>query len=172
MTDGAVKDEAQAGLEGAARFTGRYPGKVDSKGRIVIPAEFRQRLGTPEVFCFPSLVEPVLQCGPAALVDDLLEAVAGMDVYDEERWAIEEEITGGVMRLAIDDTGRAILPKDLKIHAEIEGPAGFAGRGRHFVLATADYLDIRKRRGRELAVGHRETLRARMLPSVSAGRKR
>lgn len=155
----------------AARFTGRYPGRLDAKGRVVIPTEFRQRLEAAEVYCFASLTEGVVQCGGSDLVDQLLETVRGQDVYDEDRWALEEAITAGVLRLSIDDTGRAVLPRSLKDHAGLDGPAGFAGRGQHFVLARADYLDARAEAAKAAALRNRDTLRARMLPSVQAGRK-
>lgn len=155
----------------AARFSGRFDGKLDSKGRIVVPADFRQLLAAPQIHVFQSLTEPVIQCGPASLMDDLLEAVAGQDVYDEDRWALEDEITGGVQPLPIDDTGRTSLPKDFREFAKLEGPIAFAGRGWHFILAPKAYLDDRRARAREAADRNRDTLRARMLPSVQAGRK-
>lgn len=161
----------QGGALGAARFTGRYLGKVDAKGRVVIPTEFRQRLGASEVYAFPSLTDEVLQLGPAGMVEDLLAAVAGHDVYDEDRWLLEEEITAGVLRLGIDDTGRVSLPKELRAFAKLEGPVGFSGRGWHFVLASAPALDDQRAKAREAALRNKETLRVRMLPSVQAGRK-
>ncbi|NNU15058.1 hypothetical protein HK107_01805 [Parvularcula sp. ZS-1/3] len=158
-------------LRAAARFTGRFPGKLDTKSRVVIPTEFRQQLVAPEVYAFPSLTEDVLQLGTAEMLADLLEAIAGQDVYDEDRWLIEEEITAGVLRLAIDETGRVSLPKNLREHAKLSGPVGFAGRGRHFILADAAWLEARRLKARQAAGRHAETLRARSLPSVQSGRK-
>lgn len=167
--------EAELGVRndalGPARFTGRYSGRIDTKGRVLIPPEFRQRLGASEVYAFPSMTGAAIQLGPESLVDDLLAAVAGHDVYDEDRWLLEDEITGGVQRLGIDETGRVSLPKELRTHAGLDGPLGFAGRGWHFVLATAEALDRQRAKAREAAARHQETLRARMLPSVQAGRK-
>ncbi|MEO1040784.1 MAG: hypothetical protein AAFX52_00705 [Pseudomonadota bacterium] len=166
-TDNQASQEVQAS---PARFTGRYAGKIDAKGRIVVPPEFRQRLQNNEIFVFPHFDEPLLQCGDDQLVNDLLSALGGLDEFDEDRAILEEEITGGVMRLGIDDTGRTSLPKSLGEHAALEGALGFAGRGQHFVLGTAAYLDQRRDIARAAATKHRETLRARMLPSVRSRR--
>ncbi|MEM9809686.1 MAG: hypothetical protein AAF788_00515 [Pseudomonadota bacterium] len=170
MTAGSESLAHQAVDARPSRFTGRYPGKVDAKGRIVVPPEFRAQLGKPELFLFPSLIEPVLQGGDERLVDDLLDALSGLDVYDEERWVLEEEITSGVMRLGIDDTGRASVPKDLRTHGGLEGSIAFAGRGQHFILARTDYLDARREAARAAALKNRETLKARTLPSITARR--
>ena len=167
----ATDNQALQGAQASpARFTGRYAGKLDAKGRIVVPPEFRQRLQNGEVFVFPHFDEPLLQCGDDQLVHDLLSMLGGLDEFDDDRAMLEEEITGGVMRVGIDDTGRASLPKTLRDHAGLEGPLGFAGRGQHFVLGTAAYLDSRREAARAAAAKHRETLRARMLPSVRSRR--
>ncbi|MEM6913446.1 MAG: hypothetical protein AAF511_05665 [Pseudomonadota bacterium] len=167
----ATNNQASHGVHAnPARFTGRYPGKIDAKGRIVVPPEFRQRLTNNEIFVFPHFDEPLLQCGDDHLVSDLLSALGGLDEFDDDRAILEEEITGGVMRIVIDETGRTGLPKLLRDHAALEGSLGFAGRGQHFVLGTAAYLDERRGAARAAAQKHRETLRARMLPSVRSRR--
>jgi MraZ protein len=169
MDDGQVMQRT-ADAATKPRFTGRFAGKVDTKGRIVIPNDFRRELPGQEVHCFVSLIEPALQCGPASLLDDLLKMTSGLDVYDEERWALEEEITAGIMRLSIDETGRVSLPKAMREDAALDGGIGFVGRGRHFVVAGESHLAARRDAARRAASHHRDTLRARMLPSVSGGR--
>lgn len=155
----------------AARFTGSFTGKLDAKGRVVIPTEFRAQLSAPEVWVFPSLTDAVLQLGPQRMVDDLLELVSGNDVYDEDRWLLEEQITGGTLRLSIDDTGRASLPKEFQLHAELSGAVGFAGRDWHFILAPKSFLDAQREKAAAAALRNRDTLKARQLPSVRGGRK-
>lgn len=172
MTAGDEQVLAGEKARGLARFTGHYAGKLDAKGRVVIPTEFRQRLVLPEVYIFPSLTDDALQCGPSSMVEDLLDMAAGFDVYEDERRAIEEEIVGGTMRLPIDDTGRCSLPKDLQEAGKIAGPIAFSGRGTHFLLADASFVQDRRALAREAAAKNRDTLRARMLPSVAKGRER
>lgn len=155
----------------AARFTGSFAGKLDAKGRVVIPTEFRAQLGRPEVWVFPSLTDDLLQLGPQSMIDDLLDLVSGNDVYDEDRWLLEEQITGGTVRLSIDDTGRVSLPKELQLHAHLEGAVAFAGRDWHFVLALKSHHDSQRERAAAAALRHRDTLKARQLPSVRAGKK-
>ncbi len=154
-----------------ARFTGSFAGKLDAKGRVVVPTEFRAQLGSPDVWVFPSLTDEVLQLGPQRLVDDLLSLVSGNDVYDEDRWLLEEQITSGALRLTIDDTGRISLPKEFQAHAKLDGAVGFAGRDWHFVLAPKSYLDAQRERAAAAALRNRDTLKARQLPSVRGGSK-
>ncbi|MCQ8185074.1 division/cell wall cluster transcriptional repressor MraZ [Parvularcula maris] len=171
MAEEGLVETHQDALLQAARFTGRYAGKVDAKGRVSIPGDFRRLLPGGTVYAFRHFSEPVLQMGPRSLLDNLLASVAGQDVYDEDRWLLEDEITEGTQALALDENGRISLPKDLREELNLTGPAAFGGRGWHFILGAEDYLNQQRSRAREAASRHRDTLRARMLPSVQAGRQ-
>jgi MraZ protein len=170
MTEEGVID-TQTTVLLAPRFTGRFSAKLDAKGRISIPAEFRAKLPSASVFVFRHFSEPLLQMGPPSLLDDLLAAVAGQDVYDEDRWLLEDEITEGTQEITIEENGRVSLPKALRDEIGLTGAATFGGRGRHFVLGAEETLERSRGRAREAAQRHRDTLRARMLPSVQAGRR-
>ncbi|MBB4659877.1 division/cell wall cluster transcriptional repressor MraZ [Parvularcula dongshanensis] len=161
-----------ASARSAARFVGRAECKVDAKGRVSVPADFRRALGEGEpLYAFASLTDPVIECGGADLVGLLLSVVSNLDVYDEDRWAMEEAITEETQRLAFDDNGRIVLPPSLREHAVIEGQASFAGRGQRFVLAAPSFLADRRSLARAAAARHRDTLKARTLPSVVEGRR-
>ncbi|WP_051881529.1 division/cell wall cluster transcriptional repressor MraZ [Parvularcula oceani] len=152
----------------AARFVGRAENKIDAKGRVSVPADFRRALGEAgaPLYALPSLTDPVIECGGEELIGLMLSLIDGMDVYDEERWALEETITEDTQRLSFDDNGRIILPPALREHAGLDGMAAFAGRGQRFVIASPEHLAERRAAARAAASRHRETFKARTLPSV------
>ena len=165
-----VATTAKPRASSAARFVGRAEAKLDAKGRVSVPADFRRVIGEGPLYACASLTDPVIECGGEGLVDLLLATIAALDVYDEDRWAMEEAILEETQRLPFDENGRVILPKDLRAHALLGGQAGFAGRGQRFVIASPDLLAERRAAGRAAAARHKETFRARSLPSVVAAR--
>ena len=154
----------------AARFVGRGEAKVDTKGRVSVPADFRRVIGDGPLYACASLTDPVIECGGEDLVGLLLGVIGSLDVYDEDRWAMEEAVLEETQRLPFDENGRVILPKPLREHAMMDGQAGFAGRGQRFVIAAPAYLAERRAAGRAAAQRHRDTFKARSLPSVVAAR--
>ncbi len=156
----------------AARFVGRAECKVDAKGRVSVPADFRRALGEgAPLYALVSLTDPVIECGGEDLIGLMLGVIASLDVYDEDRWAMEEAVTEETQRLAFDENGRIVLPPALREHAGLEGQVGFAGRGQRFLMASPDYLSARLSAGRDAARRYRETLKARTLASVVASRQ-
>jgi MraZ protein len=154
------------------RFTGRYPGKIDTKGRALLPPVFRQKVDGGSFSFFPSMTEPAVMIGGPTLYDDLLDLVLGIDEFEEDRFLLEQMISQRLIELSPDETGRVVLPRTLVEHAGIDGAAGFAGRGGHFVLAAAGYLDDLEAQASKAADRYADIFKARMLPSVSRGRRR
>ena len=165
-----VAETAKPSVSSAARFVGRAEAKVDAKGRVSVPADLRRVLGAGPLYACASLTDPVIECGGEDLVTLLLATIAALDVYDEDRWAMEEAILEETQRLPFDENGRVILPKDLREHAMLEGQVGFAGRGQRFHMASPAFLAQRRAAGRAAAARHHDTFRARSLPSVVAAR--
>ena len=171
MVEAAERTGAELATRAPSRFVGRAEVKLDAKGRVSVPADFRRALGegTPLYAC-ASLTDPVIECGDAGLIDLMLGVVASLDVYDEDRWAMEEAVTEDTQRLSFDDNGRVIVPAILRDHAGLSGQVGFAGRGQRFVMAQPAWLAERRSAGRAAAARHRDTIKARSLASVTARR--
>ena len=161
---------ARPSATSAARFVGRAEAKIDAKGRVSVPADFRRVIGDGPLYACASLTDAVIECGGADLVDLLLATIASLDVYDEDRWAMEEAVLEETQRLPIEETGRVILPKGLREHAMLDAQAGFAGRGQRFLIAAPALLAERRAAGRAAAARHKDTFRARSLPSIVAAR--
>ena len=168
----AEKQEGTVREAGASvLFAGSYPGKLDAKGRVILPPAFRQKLAG-EVFAFPSLVEPVIQIGDAGLHRLVLRAVKGLDVIDDldrRLTNLQNAILQRLQPVHVDDAGRVTVTDAMRRHAGLDGPLGFAGRGEHFVLAAAGYLERIEAEALSLAGEVADTLAALMRPQLPGG---
>jgi len=140
----------------AARFVGAHTNKIDAKGRVSTPADFRKALeGAPfhGVVCFPSFKGPMLDAGGLDLLDDLMAMIAELDPYDDDREAFELAVMGESRKLAFDGDGRIVLPQELRDYAGLDGQATFVGLGTSFQIwnpeAYAEKIGAARRRAVE-----------------------
>ena len=157
-----------------ARFVGRAVNKIDTKGRVSVPADLRRYLDVasdepaPMLYCFPSLFADELQCGGPDLVKLILSTIETVDIFDGDSFDREAEVTGETRRLYFDDNGRVVVPKDLRDHAGLEGEVAFQGRGQMFVMAAPTRVKGLRDVARDMTDAQRETVRARTAPSKLA----
>ena len=158
-------------LRDPARFVGRFSNKIDSKGRVSVPADLRRYLepGASEpaamLYCFPSLFSSELQCGGPDLVKLILSTIETVDIFDGDHFEREAEVTGETRRLYFDDNGRVVIPKELRDHAGLEGEVVFQGRGPHFVMTKPAKVQSLRDRARALTEEQKQTIKARSAPS-------
>ncbi|MEM9421107.1 MAG: hypothetical protein AAF986_01150 [Pseudomonadota bacterium] len=166
------KDAVQ--LRDPARFIGRFTNKIDTKGRVSVPADLRRYLDpgaaepAPMLYCFPSLFSSELQCGGPDLVKLILSTIETVDIFGGDHFEREAEVTGETRRLYFDDNGRVVVPKDLREHAGLSGEVAFHGRGQHFVMAPPAGVKSLRDRARDLTPEQRQTIKARSAPSFLA----
>ncbi len=145
-----------ASRSGASSFLGAHANKVDAKGRVQAPADFRKALDLVAFngfFCVPSLEGAHLDCGGPDYIEGLKASIAALDPFDPDRRALEIALLGQARPIAFDQDGRFILPKELRQHARIEDRAKFVGLGDTFQIWREDGAE-------ETIADHRETARA------------
>jgi MraZ protein len=119
------------------RFVGKFLNKLDAKGRVSIPAKFREVLHTEGLkgfYCSPSALKPNLTgCGESffARIDSTL---AGLNPYSPEYAAQSMQAFGDASYLEFDAEGRVRLLDELIAHAEIQEQVQFVGHGVYFEL--------------------------------------
>ena len=126
--------------------------KIDRKGRVSVPAQFRAALmgqNFPGIVAFPSFslrddFEAIEACGIDRM-DLLGDSLDQLDLYSEERDDLAASIFGNAVQLPFDGDGRIMLPERLCGHAGITDQAAFVGAGRTFqIWAPASYSDFAK----------------------------
>ena len=114
------------------RFVSSYTLRLDTKGRVSIPAPFRAVLardGFEGLYCYPTLDRPALDAGGNALLGEIETLIARFPPYSEEREQFSAALYGTSEVLKIDGEGRAILTEPLKSHAGIKDEITCAGLG-------------------------------------------
>jgi len=119
-------------------FVSTVTNKLDAKGRVSIPAPFRQILAaqnTPGVYCFPSFASPAIECFGHALITEVTARLDSLDpFFSEEHDARAHAILSQSQLLSLDDEGRVTLPEALITHAHVGERVTFVGMGRKFQM--------------------------------------
>ena len=132
-----------------ARFQGTSTHKVDAKGRVSIPSEFRRVLDKQDpdrdAGTNPSVVllygdprNPWFDCYTIRAMEEIDDQIEDMDDGDPDRLALEEYFYAKSEILRIDDSGRLVLSKALRDQVGIDGDAVFSARGRTFRIHSPD----------------------------------
>ncbi len=127
-------------MSAAQPFIGRVTGKLDSKGRVCVPANYRQilaALGTAGVYVCPSFHEDALECFGEDVLQRFHRAQAELDPFfapqhdDKAR-----SVLAMTELLPFDENGRVRLPEEMIAHAGLkEGEAiVFVGHGTKFQI--------------------------------------
>ena len=119
------------------QFVSTFTNKIDTKGRVSVPASFRTVLakdGLDGIYCYPSLDAPALDAGGQRLIDKINGLVEGIPPYSDERDHLATALFGTSEILTIDQDGRTILSERLREHAGITSHITFVGLGEKFQM--------------------------------------
>jgi MraZ protein len=119
------------------RFLSNFTHRFDAKGRISIPAPFRQVLakdGFAGVYAYPSLDAPALDCGGHALIAEIDALLQTMPPYSPARDAFATALLGMSEILHMDGEGRVMLDARLKSELSLNDEAVFVGQGHKFQI--------------------------------------
>jgi MraZ protein len=147
------------------RFVSTFINKIDAKGRVSVPAQFRavlERDGLVEggIYCYPSLDAPALDGGGKSLAANIDRLLDGLPDYSDERDELSVALYGDVATLTIDQDGRIVLPEALRAHAGISTHVAFVGLGQKFQMWEPARFDARRASAREKVRDHRKLFSA------------
>jgi MraZ protein len=119
-------------------FVSTVVNKLDAKGRVSVPAPFRQILAQQNLkgfYCFPSFVAPALEAFGETLLNEFQERLGNVDpLFSEDYDAQAQAVVGESQFLNFDDEGRVRLPDDLIAHAGIGERVLFVGMVKKFQI--------------------------------------
>ncbi len=119
-------------------FVSTVVNKLDAKGRVSIPASFRQILAAQNlrgVYCIPSFVSPALEAFGETLLAQFQERLRKFDpLFSDDYDAQAQAVLGSTQFLNFDDEGRVRLPDEFIAHAGIAERVAFIGLDSKFQL--------------------------------------
>lgn len=130
-------------------FIGEFSQKVDGKGRMSIPADFRRVLETGDpAFSDVTLPQMVVLYGPhlknclhVYTIAAMAEIAAGIEALprgSEARKMASRLILGHAWKTEIDRDGRIVLPKERREQIGLDDEAKMIAMGEYFEIWSAD----------------------------------
>ena len=152
------------------RFVSTFTNKLDAKGRVSIPAGFRDVLARDGytgaqasgggIYCYPALDAPALDAGGESLARKIDDLVKGLSDYSDERDQLSVALYGDVHVLKVDGEGRIVLPEELRRHAKLDGEVTFVGLGHKFQIWQPQGFEAFRAEARARAKEHRRLFTA------------
>ena len=136
--------------------------KVDTKGRVSLPADYRAIVKSKEseIVCYRSLTAPCIEGCLEELLDKLAsEMEDALDFFSETQDDLTNLVFGDAKRYSFDSTGRIMLSEKLLKHAQITNTAIFVGKGRKFQIWNPENWSKEEARIRAEVMKKRPSLR-------------
>lgn len=139
-----------------AVFVGTHDNKVDRKGRVSVPAKFREAVAGQSfhgVVIYRHYDLPALEgCGMDQM-EAYVEQMEAFDLFSNEHEDLATILFAESEQLSFDGEGRIMLPGHFMEYVGITDRALFAGKGKKFQIwepqAYADEREAARQRARE-----------------------
>ena len=129
-------------------FLSCYENRLDTKGRISVPAAFRSSLSNENfsgVVLYRSFTHNCIEGLSMSRMEKIATATDQMGIFDGELDDVSALVFADARPLSFDVTGRIIIPDDLLKHANITERALFVGRGNSFqIWNPSDFANVQK----------------------------
>jgi MraZ protein len=143
------------------QFLGTHKGKLDKKGRISVPAQFRavlEALGTADIVLFPSFRHPCIEAWPAPAFAALSAGHTRLDVFSDASDNLAAALFATAHPARPDGEGRLVLPEDLVAEAGLSEAVSFIGANQCFQIWDSERAIAHVREARARARDFRLTL--------------
>ncbi|MBN3563419.1 MULTISPECIES: division/cell wall cluster transcriptional repressor MraZ [Aliamphritea] len=122
-------------------FRGVNPINLDAKGRMAIPARYREAISG---FCAGQLVATIdtedrcLLLYPLSEWEEIQEKIESLPSFNKQARRIQRLLIGHATDLEMDGNGRLLLPAPLRDYAELEKKIILLGQGNKFEIWSED----------------------------------
>jgi MraZ protein len=122
-------------------FRGQFQHAIDAKGRISLPARFRELLlpeGRHDFVLTPDLFEPCLHLHPMPAWEELERRIAALPALDPNVIRFRRLYVSAANECELDKAGRLLVPTALRERAALERDVVFAGMGPRIDLWSGE----------------------------------
>lgn len=134
-----------------ALFLSTHINRVDKKGRVSVPAQWRAELSGQSfqgVVLFRSNVHACLEGFAWSYMQELSQRLDQFDLFSAEQDDLATAVFADSVQLPFDGDGRVVLPEPLIGYAGIGEQAAFVGMGAKFQIWSPKALDARREEAR------------------------
>ena len=111
-------------------FLGHYQHSVDEKGRLIIPARFRELL-VGGAFITQGF-DRCLMVMTTSYFEEVYRRINAMNIADPTARLLRRLFLANAYPVEVDKVGRVLLPGNLREAALLDGEAVVAGQGEYF----------------------------------------
>lgn len=114
-----------------AFFTSEYTGKLDAKGRLVLPSRMKSALpesSSTELYIKLGL-EPCIELYPLSEYKKVYSKIAGLNEFDPEVRKLQRNFFRGSAMVELDGAGRFLIPKMMLQYAKLNKEVVIVGMG-------------------------------------------
>lgn len=111
-------------------FKGIYEHTMDAKGRVFIPAKFREGLGDEFVLC-KGFFDRCLYVFSNQEFEELSAKLDDLPFADEDALIIQRELYANACDVAVDKQGRVLVPAGLREYAQLTKDTVIVGVRTH-----------------------------------------
>lgn len=115
-------------------FRGQFMHSVDAKGRVSLPARFRDSWGDRGLIVTPALFDRCLHVFPLHAWESLEEKVAALPSLDPHVVRFRRLYISAACECELDKAGRVLVPLALREYAGLDKDVLCAGMGKHLEL--------------------------------------
>ena len=113
-------------------FLGQFEHTIDEKGRMTIPARFREELG--EMAYITRAFDQNLTVMPESVFDSMADRVNDLSVTDPDVRLLQSLLFSNAVRVEFDRSGRILIPQFLRDGAGLQSAAVVVGQGKRFEI--------------------------------------
>lgn len=126
-----------------AFFTNEYECKLDSKGRLTLPARIKSSLpdSNGNELVLRRGFEPCLVLYPMVEYKKTFARIAGLNEFNEEYRKLQRNFFRGNVQVELDNNGRMLIPKSLMQYAGLEKEAIVVGTGKRVEIWNPERYD-------------------------------
>ena len=121
-------------------FRGNHPTRVDEKGRLKVPAEFKRVIDEKynEKFYITSLDGKVGQMYPFEEWERIEQKLAGLSTFNPTKKKFLDRVNYYGQMVEMDGQGRLLLPQLLREAAQLKGEVAVTGNLTHLVVRNLE----------------------------------
>jgi MraZ protein len=113
-------------------FLGEFEHTMDEKGRVAVPARFREEIS--DGLVLTRGFDQCLQVFPRVVWQSLAERISALSLGHEEARNLRRLIFSGAAEVEPDRQGRILIPQNLREYATLKEQVVVAGLNTHFEI--------------------------------------
>ena len=112
-------------------FTSEFESKLDTKGRLVLPAKIKAQLpsGEGDELVIRRGFELCLIIYPMVEFKKVFSKISGLSEFNEEYRKLQRNFFSGTATVELDANGRFVIPKNMLSYAQLEKDLILIGMG-------------------------------------------